>query len=396
MSEHTLWSPSSLHRRLVCIGSANAEEGLPDETSDVAAEGTCAHAVREKCLLEGRDVEDFVGDVVEADGFTFEVTRDWVKFLQPGIDRLRESGGKLFVEYNVPLDAWMPGESGTLDAGVVLSDLIIIEDLKFGRDPVSAVKNVQMMAYALGFWEAVARHITKATRFLLRIDQPRAFGGGSEWYVSLDELIKFGENLAQAYIAGQDPNAPRVPEPDACKYCKASDHCAELAYSIFDVLGISEQFFNEEDIVIPESERLSVDHLGKILFHAKMIKKALEKYEERGKSELHAGKQVPLVKLVEGVGKREWADPKAAEEWLLDKLPQHQVYKRDLISVAEAERTLGTRNWKKAQDLIATKLGAPMLVPHHDSRPALIPVVNYFDDIDEMEDLIGGEVDDLI
>ena len=47
-----------------------------------------------------------------------------------------------------------------------------------------------LMLYALGFWWNVARHVSKATQFLIRIDQPRCAGGGGEWRISLEDLLK--------------------------------------------------------------------------------------------------------------------------------------------------------------------------------------------------------------
>jgi hypothetical protein len=46
---------------MVCAGSVAAEEGLPDDTSEFAAEGTFAHHISEECLALGLDPYDFIG-----------------------------------------------------------------------------------------------------------------------------------------------------------------------------------------------------------------------------------------------------------------------------------------------------------------------------------------------
>lgn len=409
MSGHSLWSPSSLHRRLHCLGSANAEEGLPDSTSEVAAEGTCAHWVREQCLVNWKDVDEFVGTEVEADGFKFVVTRDWVKLLQPGIDRARELRDlskaplvkALYVEHRVSLDAWMPGEGGTLDTGIVICDKaggalrVHIIDLKFGRDPVAAFENPQLMAYALGFLAEMDLLSKPDLEVVLTIDQPRAPGGGDSWTTTVAALLAFGERLAAAFRSGQDPNAPRTPEPGACKYCKAADHCPELGGFLIDLFDLANPGGKP---MIPEADRLSVERLALLLQHAKLVKNTLEKYEGRGRLELEEGRVDSAtlgMKLVAGAGRRNWRDEKEAERFLTSKLPRKtDAFNQKLISPAEAENILGTRNWAKAQGLIEVSEGKPLLVPLSDRRQELIPVTNLLDDLpdDGLEDLL----DDLI
>lgn len=407
MSEHSNWSPSSLHRRLACLGSANAENGLPDSTSEVAAEGTCAHWVREQCLTTKQDVDAFVGQEVSADGFTFTVTRDWANLLQPGIDRARELAGDLknmHVEARVRLDAWMPGEGGTLDTGIEVRDkkgevvAVHVIDLKFGRDPVTAKRNPQLMAYALGLLAKLGLLDRTDLKVVLEIDQPRAPGRGDQWETTVGEIVRFGETLAAAFIAGKDPAAPRTPTPEGCKYCKAADHCAELGGFIIDLFDLA----NPGGVpMIPESERLSVENLALLLTNAKLVSKALAKYEDRGRAELEEGKLSSAqlgVKLVAGSGKRVWRDEKEAEQFLTSKLPRKtDAFNQKLISPAEAENILGTRNWAKAQDLIEKSEGRPMLVPLSDKRPELVPVVNLLDELPDegldelLDDLIGDD-----
>jgi len=393
---HSLYSPSSLHRRLSCLGSANAERGMPDTSSEVSAEGTAAHHIREQCLLTGKDVSDFVGTIVEIDGFSFEVTQEWARFLQPGIDHLRDMGivgSTLHIESFVDLSSWMPGEGGTLDAGVIKPELITINDLKFGRSPVSAERNPQLMAYALGFIGSLAFSPKAETKVALEIDQPRVFGGGSRWVTTVGELLEFGEQLREMYQLSQDPNAPRTPSFDACTYCKANTQCRELADYIFDILGI--RF--EGSKMIQSDEQLDNDKLAVIVSNAALISKMIEAYKNRAKDLiLSEGVELPGVKVVSGAGRREWVNAEDVEAWLLTKYKKHQIYKSELISPAQAENVLGTRNWAKVQTFIRTSEGNPTLVSADDPRPALIPAVNLFDIVDDGIDALFDEVcDDL-
>ena len=159
-----------------CPGSvALCDEAPERESSEYAAEGTVAHHVREMCLRFGLEPEDFIGQQIGADGYSFTVTEDMADHLRPGIEFVRERKGKVYNEYQVRFDRWLPGQFGTLDVGITAPDEIIINDLKYGAGkPVSAKENEQLMIYALGFWDNVARHETDATDFLLVVDQPRA------------------------------------------------------------------------------------------------------------------------------------------------------------------------------------------------------------------------------
>jgi hypothetical protein len=152
MAAHARLGPSDSSRWLNCAGAVNFTKDYPNEATEFAAEGTVAHWVREQCLDLGFEPFDFVGTKMRADGFMFEVDAEMAEHLQPGIDEIREFDGPLFVERRISLDRWMPGQFGTLDAGVAGEKLIVISDLKFGEGvPVQAVENTQQMIYALGF-----------------------------------------------------------------------------------------------------------------------------------------------------------------------------------------------------------------------------------------------------
>ena len=196
---HAPFAPSGFKRVMLCPGSHQAEKKYQDPPKEYAAEGTFAHDIRDTALKEGLNAEDFVGTYCEVEGFGFFWGMADAHMLQPGIDRIRDVGAEWHFEKRVNMERWIKDCWGTLDAGGILPDLIIIDDLKWGRGVrVSANRNIQMMLYALGFWDQVARHKTKARRFLLRIDQPRIPGGTNEWYTSLDELLAFAQEAIEA------------------------------------------------------------------------------------------------------------------------------------------------------------------------------------------------------
>lgn len=393
MTAHHRHSPSGAEAWFLCPGMLNKSDGLPDETSEYSSEGTAAHEVRERCLRDGLDVQDFVGEWIEADGLRFEVTADWVHYLQPGIDRIREAKGFTWIfEHRTEMDPWIPGGFGTLDAGGISKDLIIIDDLKFGRGVVvDAERNKQLMIYALGFWQNYARTRTKATRFLLRIDQPRVAGKGDEWYVELDELLAFAEELEAAVKRTLDPNAPLNPGAKQCQFCKAakSMRCETLDAFVLELLGLVpedlDKLFKEKPELIA-TDTMTPERRSYVLTHASMISSWLNTLRSSALHDAVQGDPVPGFKAVATQGDRAWSSEQQAEEFFKGKVPDKDMYNRKLKSPAQMELVVGTRNWTKAQDLITRPEGAPALVPESDKRPALLPLSELLDALPDMDD----------
>ena len=71
MSEHSKLSPSSMKRLLACNPSLNAPEG---KASIYSADGTCAHSLIDDYFCLGLSPSLALGDTVEVDGFSVEVT----------------------------------------------------------------------------------------------------------------------------------------------------------------------------------------------------------------------------------------------------------------------------------------------------------------------------------
>lgn len=400
MSEgHSEHAPSGADSWMVCKGYINATRGLPDKATIFAAEGTCAHTIHETCLLLGCDPDIFLGRKMSADGYDFVVEPAWVRALQPGIDRVREFAGKMFVEYRVDTTRWVGldrkgrRQGGTLDTGIVGKKLVVIKDLKFGAGvPVSPVRNRQMMIYALGFWDNVARHLTNATDFLLIVDQPRCAGGGGEWECTLDELLAFGEEVKEAAEATRDPNAPRTASEKGCKFCPAArTGCDE--YDRFQ-LDIVSQLFDDLDSDEPPNlpRKLTPERRSYVVHHRAMFTKWLEQLHADCLTDALAGDPTPGLKAVMGrKGDRRWLDPAVAEAFLLKRLSADKAFIKKLISAPQAENLLATKDWKLATKLITQDPGKPMLVPDTDERPAITPTADLFDDLDEV-----GETSDLL
>jgi hypothetical protein len=389
------------------------------EATVYSAEGTVAHYVREMCLEFDMEPDDFVGMSMKADGFSFEITEEMADNLRPGIERIRERPGKLFIEYQVNLDRWMPGQYGKLDVGIVSPSLIEVNDLKYGAGmPVSAERNEQLMAYALGFWENVARHISEATEFLLVVDQPRARGRpdqeeedfddeedleadeadqtpgwGGEWRVSLPELLTFGDKMKDAYDAAISPDAWLRAGPH-CQFCPRKGSCDEQARYALSLLQIELHDLDPDVITLRDHGEFTAQQKVNLALNIDRVTAWMKAVYASILGEARAGGHAPGAKVVEGSqGPRKWRDEKAALAFMQDYLPKPEdaFAPAKPLSPAKFEKIKGIPKEAKAavNDHVVRSPGKPALVRAGDSRRA-IDIADEFDDDDE------DDVDDLL
>lgn len=384
---HARLGPSGADRWMVCAGAPNAEEGLPDDESEFAAEGTMAHEVSDLCLTLGFEPFDFVGHTFHVGEYTFEWDDDHAEALLPGIEWTRAQPGQFFGEHRVDLSRWLgEGQFGTLDRGIVAPDLITVADLKFGRGiPVSPVRNRQLMLYALGFWWNVARHLTQATNFLIVIDQPRCAGGGGEWRVTLDELLAFGEEAMVAAERTLDPNAPRTADEKACTFCKrrkAPGGCETYDAFNLDLLGM--QFEDLDGDGEPDLPRqMTPERRAWLIRHTKMIEGWLEQHHADHLADALAGKPSGGLKAVAGrANPSKWRDKEAAEAAVTPILGDRSFTKK-LITPTQAGKLIPSEDFSRiVEPHVQRGEKKPVLVPEDDARPALL-TADQFDDITE-------------
>ena len=390
MSAHARLSPSGAESWMTCAGYPNAVAGLPNDSSEFAAEGTAAHHISELCLLLGMSPFDFIGLRQVVEQWTFEWDEDDAEQLAPGIDEVLAHGGTFYGEHKVDLSNWLgPRQFGTLDRGIILPDLIIINDLKWGRGvPVSPVQNKQLMIYALGFWWNIARHVSKATRIRIEIDQPRCSGGGGVWETTLDELLAFGEAARAAAERTHDLDAPRTASAKGCYWCSrknAPGGCATYDEFNLELVGMK---FDDIDTAImlseppPLARAVTPERRTYLLQHRKMLEGWLEGLHVECIDDAIAGRPTPGLKAVEGRRPpRKWNDPEFAEETLTP-LVLGGMFNQKLKSPTQVEKQIGETEFKVFDKLVNRGQAKPVLVPEADARPALIPVSEKFDEVD--------------
>ncbi len=408
MSEasHALLSPSAAHRWLVCPGSVAMEAPLPNESSDFAREGTCAHIIAAMCLREGAAAADFIGPH-EVDGQPIHFTAEMAEPVQCYIDIVRQyaDGHELLVEQRVPI-GHVTGETnaeGTSDAIVVTADgeEVIVIDLKFGRGVlVSAENNKQGQLYALGALELVMLLGYSPKRVRIVIHQPRVSTAPSEWDCTVAELRKFAEHAKERathalnVLRGEHPEAVihhLRPGEEQCRFCKAKAICPKLAQHALDT--VAGDFVDVSDIKLgdPIGQVAASDNerIATLLPHLDLIEDWCSAVRKHAHAELLAGNEVPGYKLVLGKrGSRAWTSEDEAEAALKSmRLKADEMYTFKVISPTSAEKLLAKespRRWAKLQPLITQAEGKPAVAPVNDPRPAHVvaPVVEDFEDCD--------------
>lgn len=418
-TKHSQWGASKFERIMLCPGSVVAQAGGGRGVSVYAAEGTAAHQVLTWALREERPATEYLGRVIEADGFTFTVDEDMAGHVQVCVDYVlaaRGDDGVVLVDQRVEYSGLLgldPGRAwGTLDVAVLRAmpdgaQELVVLDFKYGRGvEVVAEDNPQLMLYALGAFEDLAFLLDDVEKVRLVISQPRLTPKPTEWETTKTALrawakehgrkavetaqlalLEHGEIPAQAWA-----KAYLKPGEKQCTFCTAKATCPSLRDAVALTVGASEpaspdEFLSDIQPASPGGYE-ACDWVAAALSKVDLIEGWCRAVRAEAERRLLAGETVPGFKLVKGKrGPRQWGDPAAVEKYLSEtaRLPDRVVYDLKLKSPTSLERlakegTIGPRQWKKLADYITQSDGSIHVAPEADPRPAIdtCPVVEDF------------------
>jgi hypothetical protein len=206
MSTHALFSPSSAERWLKCGYSIKMKPFYPSTDTAASLNGTKHHGIAGIHLENGTDSR------IPGINVYLNAVRNTVI----------EGGSELLVERKVIIAKDLC--EGTLDAGVIAPDWFHIFDLKWGKSPVHATDNPQLMLYALGIVREY--QLGKGTPCTLSIAQPNATSGFplKHWNTDVDRLLKFYEKVQRAFDEGLKEN-PKAVAGSHCYWCPAKINC---------------------------------------------------------------------------------------------------------------------------------------------------------------------------
>jgi hypothetical protein len=129
--KHSKLSPSAMRRLLACNYSINAPEG---KASFYSAQGTYAHSLIDDYFCLGLSPDLAIGDTVEVDGFTVEVTEEMVRCVRDYIGYIES----LSMLYGHPrsdkriIHSEIPDFGGPVDCHFPDTEQLVIVDYKHG------------------------------------------------------------------------------------------------------------------------------------------------------------------------------------------------------------------------------------------------------------------------
>lgn len=368
---------------MACPGSVALEAPFPDTSSSYAAEGTAAHTLAALRLVEYANAptplrEDWLGAVVEEDGFNIRVTEDMLAHVEDYAKLVLQyaENGQLLVEQRVDFSPviGVPDSFGTSDAIVIKGDELVVIDLKYGRgQQVDAIDNEQLQLYALGALNDYDM-LSDFSVVTMVIHQPR-LNHVSEWSIPVQDLRNFGRKAAAAaqtvLDAPKSPLGNLAPGEKQCRWCKAKAVCPALKDEVqaSTALAASPEDFRDLHDVPSDNLGAAMDKVALVEGWCMAIRAEVER-------RLFAGQSVEGYKLVEGRrGNRSWADEKDAEALFKSfRLKQDEMYDLKLISPTKAEKLIkekSPKRWAKVDGLISRSDGKPSVAPVTDKRPAL-------------------------
>ena len=373
---HAKLSASGSHQWSNCFGSIAAQVGIKDISSFAASEGSAAHELADM-LFNNIDIDSLIGTSLD-EYPDITIDQNMVDYVHQYVDLVKAIGGVQRYECRVDFSDWVPDGFGTSDAICIDGDMITIIDLKYGKGiRVDAFENTQAILYALGAWyeESLVRDITTIKMMII---QPR-LDHVSEWTITLDELLKWGEKLRQAAEMALRDDAPRIASDKACQWCKAKANCPELK-QFSDAATMS----NFDDLDLIATDLLTDQQMAKALQSKKLILSWLDAIEAKVIAQLHDGKSFPGYKLVSGRSSRKWIDAESIVNEMANRfgVDTDDMFKTTLITPPQAEKLVGKRNSAELSKLINRQAGKPTLVLESDKRESLQITVADFTQLD--------------
>lgn len=365
-----------------CTASVSLSQGLHDEESDFAAQGTAAHSLGEYCLHSQSQPWEIMGTKIDGDTFYpagmaggnedkpgFVVDKEMADAVQVYLDAVQEwhpdrNQGNSFVEKRFHCPTIHPLFYGTSDLVYIDHDhrTLHIWDYKHGAGiVVEAENNPQLMYYACGAIEELALW-ERIDNVVMHIAQPRGFhfdGPIRQSTIDTNTLVTWLEDVLipamdKALIEGSRETA----SGDHCRFCPARAYaCPQIMQDIDELEKLNNM----------PAEQLTIDQLARRMKLFNVFKIAHKADEETTFKLLTSGKEVPGWKLAPKRANREWKE--GAEKEIKKKFGAKALTVPELKSPAQIdampEGKAQTARWAFKPETGLT------VVPMDDARPAV-------------------------
>ena len=374
---HSVFSPSSAHRWLVCPGSIAANRDKPRSDNPYSLQGTAAHALLEVCLRTGALPERFEGRVLEArtppvdegmtDGVTYAI--DYVNaYLANHPKAVMHAESQVAFGASVGVD----DEEAFGTSDIMISDYpheLVVIDYKHGTGhAVTVKKNPQLMLYAAGGRQKLGRY----RRYLKVVIQPRLRGRKpiTEASITDKELaLWLSDTVAPRIVEikrmGED--APRVAGPH-CHYCHADGRCPAQYQQVMKAASAE---FRKSD-----PKALSPAQLGEALTALSELERVGKLMKEHATRLAHAGGAIPGWEASWTSPNRAWRDEAEATQAIHKMgVRLNDMYETTVLSPAKMEDLMRSlKLWpRKPRGAVAEFVKDPLepLVVRPAPAPAL-------------------------
>lgn len=358
--QHATLSASGASRWMHCTPSALLEAELPGESSEYAEQGTAAHALAEHKLRLKLKMKSKRPKSPWQDDEMEKLTSDYAAHVMRVFKRIAADHpeAEICIEQRLDFSHIVPGGFGTGDAVIVADGVLHVIDLKYGSGVlVSAADNPQLSLYGLGALNEFGMLFERPDVVTLEIFQPRTLSEDpvSKSVISTDLLEEWAEKevrpkaLLAAEGAGEFETGPW------CQFCKLRPTCRKMQEETLDLAR--EEFSLVEPPVLSEAE------IAEVLQRGPQLVSWVQAVQKYALAQALDGVEFPGMKVIEGRGKRVYADPelaaKAAEE-----AGYSGIWDTKLKPLTALEKHMGKADFNAiVGPYIAVQPGAPKLVP---------------------------------
>jgi CRISPR/Cas system-associated exonuclease Cas4 (RecB family) len=340
-------SASGMSRLALCAGSWNLESTLPEqEPNQYMQLGTDVHAV----LAGTKEFDELTPEGQDIATRCLSDYADMIAQLDLG-ERTKE-----IVEERFWYDDLY---SGAIDRIDLFGDTAVVTDYKTGRTAQSkASENQQLKAYAV----LVKKAFPEIKTILVAIIQPLA-GGTTIAEYNEEELVAAEKEIVGIIHAAKNPNAPRTPNPDACKWCRAKSICPEVRATHNEIQLISGAVVNQ----LSNTELVAIDD------KAEIVEDFIAEIRKEIKQRLMSGQQITGRLLGKGRITRVISDADSARmqlEPIMGIVPFLRSCKISITALEKEYASATGLKLKEAKAELEDKLG--WLIDTKESEPSVI------------------------
>jgi hypothetical protein len=333
-----------------------------------------------------------------------EFTEEMARWIEPGLNWIKERHIVFFeAEQWLDLTSYLGldpetgrPQGGYLDMGWIETNstgehTCVIFDWKFGQEPVSVERNLQLILYAVGFYQKHKDWFEgrNVRNFRLVIEQPRVEGGGDSYFISLENVLEIANWLAIRAAMVTTNADHRLAGVKQCRWCEAKNHnCHAYDGLMLQALGAKMPDIMEPKAEKPKFFKMTPEARGYLLKHKTEIVAWLERLHADAIDDAMRGLPTPGNKLVKGRrSPRAWIDETRAVSFLYGLWRGHRIddtHTHKLLSPTQTADEIGDKVFaKEAEGLWRQSDGKPILVDEDDPKPALALLVDRMPDVSE-------------